>query len=103
MQRILEESDNKHYTERRLEPTEFLIDSFVLVNQHLRHDSIRRGVVFRREYTLLDLTTNKEKKCHISQMKQFRFDSSNFARKDHVELFVDHVSHRGGTKRLSTQ
>ena len=114
---ILEESDNKHNTENSLEPTEFLIDSFVLVQQRsapeTRLHTPWRGPLRvlnskRGEYTLLDLTTNKEKKYHSSQMKQFHFDPmrtdpSDVARKDYLEFFVEDIlAHRGDTKRLST-
>ena len=57
----LEESDNKHNTENSLEPTEFLIDSFVLLHTPwrgpLRVLNSKKG----EQYAVLDLTTNKVK------------------------------------------
>ena len=105
---FLEESNNKHNTESSLEPTEFLIDSFVLVQQHsitttpeTRLQTPWRGPLRvlnskRGEYTLLDLTTNKEKKYHSSQIKQFHIDpmqtdTSDVSRKDYFEFFVEDI------------
>jgi hypothetical protein len=62
----------------------------------------------RGEYTLLDLTTNKEKKYHSTHMKQFKFDPlrtdpKDIARKDYLEFFTETIlAHRGHPKKLST-
>jgi hypothetical protein len=45
------------------------------------------------EYTLLDLTTNKEKQYHSTQMKQFLFNPlqtnpTDVSRKDYLEFFT---------------
>jgi hypothetical protein len=80
---ILIESDREHNSNNSYETTEFLIDSFVLVQQRsapeTRLHTLWLGPMrvlhsTRGEYTLLDLTTNKEKKYHSTQMKQFKFD-----------------------------
>jgi hypothetical protein len=58
----------------------------------------------RGEYTLLDLTTNKEKKYQSTQTKHFNFDPlrtdpTDVARKDYLELFVEtFLAHRGDPK-----
>jgi Chromo (CHRromatin Organisation MOdifier) domain len=62
----------------------------------------------RGEYTLLDLTTNKEKKHSSTQMKQFKFDPLrtdpiDVARKDYLEFFIETIlAHRVDPKKLST-
>ena len=62
----------------------------------------------RGQYTLLDLTTKKEKEYHSTQLKKFIFNPirtspSDVARKDYLEFFVESIlSHTGNTKILST-
>ena len=114
---ILVETDLEHKSTNSSEATVFLKDSFVLVQQRsapeTRLHTLWRGPMrvlnsTRGEYTLLDLTTNKEKKYHVTQMKQFHFDPmrtdpSDVARKDYLEFFIETIlTHRGDTKRLST-
>jgi Chromo (CHRromatin Organisation MOdifier) domain len=60
------------------------------------------------EYTLLDLTTNKEKRYHSTQMKPFLFNPlrtnpTDVSRKDYLEFFIETIlQHTGDIKRLST-
>jgi hypothetical protein len=96
---ILIESDREHNSNNSYETTEFLIDSFVLVQQRsapeTRLHTLWRGSMrvlhsTKGEYPLLDLTTNKEKKYHSTQMKQFKFDPLrtdpiDVARKDYLD------------------
>jgi hypothetical protein len=111
------ETDTEHNSTNSSEATVFLTDSFVLVQQRsapetqlhtLWRGPMRVLISTKGEYTLLDLTTNKEKKYHITQMKQFHFDPmrtdpSDVARKDYLEFFIETILiHRGNTKRLST-
>jgi hypothetical protein len=62
----------------------------------------------RGTYRLLDLTTNKEKDYHVTQIKQFLFDPRrtdplDVARKDYLEFFVEAVlSHTGQIDKVST-
>ena len=62
----------------------------------------------RGQHTLLDLTTNKEKEYHSTQLKKFIFNParvspSDVARKDYLEFFVESIlSHKGNIKMLST-
>jgi hypothetical protein len=81
--KILVESGKEHNSQNSSDTTEFLVDSFVLVQQRsapkTRLHTVWRGPMrviknTRGEYTLLDLTTNKEKKYHSTQLKQFHFD-----------------------------
>jgi Chromo (CHRromatin Organisation MOdifier) domain len=111
------ETDTEHNSTQNTEATVFLTDSFVLVQQRSAPETqlhtLWRGPMrvlssTKAEYTLLDLTTNKEKKYHVTQMKQFHFDPmrtdpSDVARKDYLEFFIETILiHRGNTKRLST-
>jgi Chromo (CHRromatin Organisation MOdifier) domain len=60
------------------------------------------------EYTLLDLTTNKEKRYHSTQIKTIFFNPlrtipTDVSRKDYFEFFIETISqHSGDIKRLST-
>jgi hypothetical protein len=60
------------------------------------------------EYTLLDLTTNKEKRYHSTQMKPFLFNPlrtnpTDVSRKDYLEFFIETVLQlTSDIKRLST-
>ena len=114
---ILVESDKIHNSTNSSENTEFLTDSFVLVQQRsspeTRLHTLWRGPMrvlhsSKGEYTLLDLTTNKEKKYHSTQIKQFKFnpmrtDPTDVARKDYLEFFIETIlAHQGDPKKLST-
>ena len=81
--RILEDSDKEHNSQNSASITEFPNNSFVLVAQRTtpetRLHTLWRGPMKvlqnkNGEYTLLDLTTNKEKLYHSTQMKKFLFD-----------------------------
>ena len=51
-------------------------------------------------YTLFDLITNKEKDCHVSDMKAFIFNPVDVARRDYMEFFIENViSYRRNLKR----
>jgi hypothetical protein len=60
------------------------------------------------EYTLLDLTTNKEKRYHSTQMKLFLFNPlrtnpTDVSRKNYLEFFIETIlQHTGDIKRLPT-
>ena len=115
--RIFEDSDKEHNSQNSASITEFLINSFVLVAQRTSPDTrlhtLWRGpmkVIDHKhgEYTLLDLTTNKEKQYHSTQMKKFHFDPmrtdpTDVSRKDYLEFFIETIlQHTGDPKRLST-
>jgi hypothetical protein len=77
---VLEDSDREHNSVNSASITEFPNNSFVLVTQRTSPDTrlhtLWRGpmkVIDHKqgEYTLLDLTTNKEKRYHSTQMKPF--------------------------------
>ena len=53
------------------------------------------------EYTLLDLTTNKEKQYHSTKMIQFQFNPlrtnpTDVARKDYLGFFIEKILQRTG-------
>jgi hypothetical protein len=115
--RILEDSDKEHNSQNSASVTEFPNNSFVLVAQRTfpetRLHTLWRGPMKvidqqKGEYTLLDLTTNKEKQYHSTQIKKFLFDPmrtnpSDVSRKDYLEFFIESIlQHRGDPKRLST-
>ena len=115
--KLLMDSDKQHLTQNTLENTEFANDSFVLVQNRsapeTRLHTLWRGPMkviksHRGQYTLLDLTTNKEKEYHSTQLKKFIFNParvspSDVARKDYLEFFVESIlSHKGNIKMLST-
>ena len=115
--KILEDSDKEHNAQNTSAVTEFPINSFVLVAQRSAPDTrlhtLWRGpmrVIDNKhgEYTLLDLTTNKEKQYHSTQIKQFQFNPlrtnpTDVARKDYLEFFIEKILQRiGDTTKLST-
>jgi transposase InsO family protein len=115
--RILEDSDKEHNSHNSASITEFPNNSFVLVAQRTtpetRLHTLWRGpmkVIDHKqgEYTLLDLTTNKEKLYHSTQMRKFLFDPirtnpTDVSRKDYLEFFIESIlQHKGDPKRLST-
>jgi len=76
---VLSDSDAEHLSQNTI-VTEFAPDSYVLVAQRsapeTRLHTLWRGPMRaissdRGAYTLLDLTTNKEKQYHVTQLKQF--------------------------------
>ena len=115
--RILEVSDKEHNSENSASITEFENNSFVLVAQRTSPDTrlhtLWRGPMRvldhkQGQYTLLDLTTNKEKQYHSTQMKKFLFNPlrtnpTDVSRKDYLEFFIETVlAHTGDSKRLSS-
>ena len=114
---ILEDSDKEHNSVNSASITEFPNNSYVLVTQRTSPDTrlhtLWRGpmkVIDHKqgEYTLLDLTTNKEKRYHSTQMKPFLFNPlrtnpTDVSRKDYLEFFIETIlQHTGDIKRLST-
>jgi hypothetical protein len=80
--KVLEDSDREHNSVNSASITEFPNNSFVLVTQRMSPDkrlqTLWRGpmkVIDHKqgEYTLLDLTTNKENRYHSTQMIPFLF------------------------------
>ena len=115
--KILEDSDKEHNAQNTASVKEFPINSFVLVAQRSAPDTrvhtLWRGpmrVIDNKhgEYTLLDLTTNKEKQYHSTKMKQFQFNllrtkPTDVARKDYLEFFIEKILQRtGDITKLST-
>ena len=115
--RILENSDKEHNSQNSASITDFPNNSFVLVAQRTspetRLHTLWRGPMKvlqnkNGEYTLLDLTTKKEKLYHSTQMKKFLFDPirtnpTDVARKDYLEFFIESIlQHKGDHKKLST-
>ena len=115
--KILEDSDKEHNAQNTASVTEFSINSFVLVAQRSAPDTrlhtLWRGpmkVINNKhgEYTLLDLTTNKERQYHSTQIKQFVFNPlrtnpTDVARKDYLEFFIETILQRSGDiTKLST-
>ena len=60
------------------------------------------------KYTVLDLTTNKTKMYHVTQLKYFqhdntRTDPADIARRDHHAFFLEEIlSFRGDVRKVST-
>jgi hypothetical protein len=97
---VLEDSDREHNSVNSASITEFPNNSFVLVTQRMSPDkrlqTLWRGTMKvidhkQGEYTLLDLTTNKEKRYHSTQMIPFLFHPlwTNVSRKDCLEFFIE--------------
>ena len=114
---VLKETDDVHLSLNSNAATDFLPGSFVLVAHRsapeTRLHTLWRGPMrvirnTRGEYILFDLITNKEKRYHVSQLKQFNFnpartDPLDVARKDYLEFFIEEVLyHTGQTDRIST-
>ena len=100
-------------------PKEFPIGSFVRVHYHSGSPPSRLHTSWRgpvrvvsgshSRYTLYDLVSNKEKVYHVSDMKEFLYDTSvvdplDVARRDHMEFFVESIlDHRTIQTRSSAQ
>jgi Chromo (CHRromatin Organisation MOdifier) domain len=111
-------TDLLHVSAKQLQtPTEYPIDSYVLVHYRSGHLPSRlhtswRGpmrvvAVNNSRYTLYDLVKNIEKDYHVSDMKPFRYDPSvvnplDVARRDHMEFFVESILDHRGTQSRST-
>ena len=98
-------ADNIHKSTSSSEITEFAPDSYVLaahrVAPETRLHTLWRGP-FRvisneqAQYTLLDLTSGKQKLYHVTQLKAFNFnplrtDPADIARRDYLEFFIDEI------------
>lgn len=114
---LLELSDRLHMAGETHDPTEFEVDSFVLVAQRTqaptRMHTVWRGPmrvvsVSHAEYTLLDLISLKHKIYHMTQLKQFCFDPAitdpvDIARRDYLEFFIENiVDMRGNPSRFNS-
>jgi Chromo (CHRromatin Organisation MOdifier) domain len=114
---ILKKSDEEHISKNSAQITEFAPNTFVLVQQHttpetrlhtLWHGPMKVMKSLKGQYTLLDLTTLKEKEYHSTQLKEFIFNPNrvsplDVARKDYLEFFIEEILHHtGNTNRLST-
>jgi transposase InsO family protein len=100
---VLEDSDREHNSVHSASITEFPNNSFVLVTQRMSPDkrlqTLWRGTMKvidhkQGEYTLLDLTTNKEKRYHSTLMIPFLFhplwtNPTDVSRKDYLEFFIE--------------
>jgi hypothetical protein len=114
---ILKKSDEEHTFKNSAQIAEYAPNTFVLVQQHTtpetRLHTLWRGPMkviksLKGQYTLLDLTTLKEKEYHSTQLKEFIFNPNSVspldvARKDYLEFFIEEILHHtGNTNRLST-
>ena len=93
-------------TKQQQNPTEFPINSYVLVDYRSGSPPTQLHTSWRgpmrvlsgsnSRYTLYDLITNKEKEYHVSDMKQFLYDPQHVdpvdvARREYfVESIVEH-------------
>jgi hypothetical protein len=112
--KVLGDSDREHNSVNSASITEFPNNCFVLVIQRTSPDTrlhtLWRGpmkVIDHKqgEYTLLDLTTNKEKRYYSTQMKPFLFNPlrTNPTDVSRLEFFIETIlQHTGDIKRLST-
>ena len=109
-------ANNQHNAHVSNNLTEYEIDSFVLAlprNQPLtRLHTLWSGpyrAVSREgsKYKVLDLTTNKYKMYHVTQLKAFKYDPlqtdpTDIARHDHLEYFVERtISFTGDIRKVS--
>jgi hypothetical protein len=114
---ILQKSDAEHIATNSAQITEFAPNTYVLVQNHsapeTRLHTLWRGPMkviksIKGQYTLLDLTTLKEKEYHSTQLKEFIFNPTRIipldvARKDYLEFFIEKILHHtGNTNRLSS-
>jgi transposase InsO family protein len=114
---ILQKSDAEHIAKNSAQITEFAPNTYVLVQNHsapeTRLHTLWRGPMkviksIKGQYTLLDLTTLKEKEYHSTQLKEFIFNPArvaplDVARKDYLEFFIEKILHHtGNTNRLSS-
>lgn len=102
---LLRKSDESHKDNQPHEPTEFAPDTYVLAaprsqpetRMHTHWSGPYKVISHNNnEYTLLDLVTTRTKKYHVSQLKQFVYNSLNtdptdVARRDHLEFFVEKI------------
>ena len=104
-------------TKQQQNPTEFPINSYVLVHYRSGSPTTRLHTAWRgpmrvasgsnSRYILYDLVTTREHRYHVSVMKQFLFDPLlvgpvDVARRDHMEFFVESIADHQGSLTLST-
>ena len=114
---LLLQSDKEHNEEFRESITEFAIGSFVLAQprtqpatrMHTPWTGPYKVITFQKgQYKVLDLITNKHKIYHVSQLKQFYYNTTqtdpvDIARRDHLEYFIEEIlAFEGDIKRVST-
>ena len=106
-------------TKQQQNPTEFPINSYVLVHYRSGSPPTRLHTAWRgpmrvvsgsnSRYILYDLVTTREHRYHVSDMKQFLFDPLlvdpvDVARRDRMEFFVESISdHQGGLTRSTIE
>lgn len=104
-QEALKSADELHRSSSAHEITEFAPNSYVLAAQRsapeTRLHTLWRGPFrviknVQAEYTLLDLTSGKEKQYHATQLRAFHFnplrtDPADIARRDYLEFFVESI------------
>jgi transposase InsO family protein len=114
-----EELDNFHIAERKTssEPTEFPVNSYVLVNYHDRpptkmHTPLKgpmRVISFSNaNYTLQDLVTNRTQNIHVSKLRPFVYDGQGpdprvIANKDKQVWDVQAILGHTGVKRKKSE
>lgn len=111
---LLKEADEKRKAGGSTDYTTFEIDSLVLVT-HRTSKPTRMHTLWKGpmqvvandldEYTLLDLITNREKRYHVSNIKQFEFDPTkvnptDIARRDYLEFFIEDILAMEGNIRV---
>jgi transposase InsO family protein len=97
--------------------TQFDIGSYVLAaprttpatRMHTQWTGPYKGIAVQKgQYKLLDLITNKHKMCHVTQLKQFYYDTDkvnpvDIARRDHLEYVIEDIlGFEGNIKCVST-
>jgi hypothetical protein len=115
-QKFQQQHDNTHVAQHSSTPTEFPINSYVLVDYENRpptklHTNLRgpmRVVNFvGSRYTVQNLVTNKLEDFHITQLRPFTYDSEVVdprlvANKDQQFYDVEFIlTHQGNVKRKS--
>ena len=106
-------------TKQQQNPTEFPINSYVLVHYRSVSPPTRLHTAWRgpmrvvsgsnSRYIFYDLITTREKEYHDSNMKQFLYDPLpvdpvDVARRDRMEFFVESIAdHQGGLTRSTIE
>jgi len=117
-QQVQKKKDDKHMADAAPERTEYPIGSHVLVEYPTTRMSLKTPTKFhtnlkgplrvikfdKNDYTLLDLTNNKEEKCHITRLHPFIYDSNEIdpreiAMKDNQYNDIEAIlKHKGSIK-----
>ena len=112
-----QKEDEEHISLEAPQLTVFENDTFVLVQRHTELPTRLHTkwlgpmrVISHQgaEYVLLDLITGKEKRFHITGLKEFKFDPlqtvpTDVARRDYLEFFIEKIiEHRGNSKQPSS-